>query len=99
MYQDYSRQLEALHELRSFLLQFQEELKQQTDRYKSRVESLREVGLPVQVLDNYLVNYYNPNHLTLHNLIDRVESVDLPFIQSNIAHTEQAIEVARRMGG
>jgi len=96
--QDYAIQLSALHELKSFLLQFRDNLREQTVVYKTRVESLREVGLPIQVLDNYLVNYYNPNHLSLHNLIERIESVDLPFVESNIAHTEQALELARRMG-
>ena len=96
--QDYAVQLAALNELRSFLLQFMDGLREQSGMYKSKVESLREVGLPVQVLDNYLVSYYNPNHLSLHNLIERIENVDLPFISSNIAHTEQALELARRMG-
>jgi len=94
--QDYSKQLAALNELRNFLLQFKDNLKEQTIIYKTRVESLREVGLPIQVLDNYLVNYYNPNHLSLHNLIERIENVDLPFVNSNIVHTEQAFEVASR---
>ena len=96
--QDYAIQLAALQELKSFLMQFRDNLREQTVVYKAKVESLREVGLPIQVLDNYLVNYYNPNHLSLHNLIERIESVDLPFIESNIAHTEQALELARRMG-
>ena len=96
--QDYAVQLAALNELRSFLHQFSDDLKERTMMYKAKVESLREVGLPVQVLDNYLVSYYNPNHLSLHNLIERIENVDLPFINANIAHTEQSLEVARRMG-
>ena len=94
--QDYAKQLMALNELRNFLLQFKDSLKEQTVMYKTRVESLREVGLPIQVLDNYLVNYYNPNHLSLHSLVERIENVDLPFVSSNIAHTEQALEMARR---
>ena len=44
--QDYAIQLAALNELRSFLLQFKDNLKEQTIMYKTRVESLREVGLP-----------------------------------------------------
>ena len=79
--QDYAIQLAALNELRSFLYQFKDDLRDRIMMYKSKVESLRDIGLPVQeVLDNYLVSYYNPNHLSLHNLIERIESVDLPFI-------------------
>ena len=92
MQQDYSRHLEALNELKSFLNHFNESLKEQTITYKTKVESLREVGLPIQVLDKYLVDYYNPNHLTLHNLIERINEYDLPFVNSNIAHTIEAIE-------
>ena len=93
--QDYAIQLSALNELRGFLFQFQSDLKEKTMMYKAKVESLRDVGLPVQVLDNYLVNYYNPNHLSLYNLIERMENVDLPFINVNIARLQQALDSAR----
>jgi len=96
--QDYEKQLDALNELRRFLLQLKDDLKEQTITYKTKIESLRDIGLPIQVLDNYLVNYYNPNHLGLHKLIESIENADLPYINSLIAHTEQALELARRMG-
>lgn len=94
--QDYVRQLEALNELRRYLHQLKSDLKEQTIIYKTRVESLRDIGLPIQVLDNYLVNYYNPNHLGFHHLIERIEGDDLPYINKLIDHTEQALELARR---
>lgn len=95
--QDIERQVEALNELKRFLINFMGELNTKTQEYNQRVHGMRNAGLPIQISDNYEVNYCAPNNQHLRHLIENMENVDLQFINANIAHFEQALERARMM--
>jgi uncharacterized protein (DUF305 family) len=95
--QDIERQLDALNELKRFLINFMGELNTKTQEYNLRVHGMRNAGLPVQISDNYEANYCTPNNQHLRHLIENMENVDLQFINANIAHFEQALERARMM--
>ena len=58
--------------------------------------ALREAGLSVQVAETYLSDFCEPNTQILRNLIDNITQNDLPYINGNIASTNEAIERARR---
>ena len=89
-------QLAALEEFRSFLNNFKEEIGDKLTMYSNKFFSLREAGLSVQVAETYLSDFCEPNTQILRNLIDNITQNDLPYINGNIASTNEAIERARR---
>lgn len=93
--QSLETQLEALHQLRSFLNEFKEELRAKMQIYNEKVNSLRENALSREIATNYDNSYCVPNNQKLWQLIEIMEQADMKYINENIAKTEEAIETAR----
>lgn len=93
--QSLETQLEALHQLRSFLNEFKEELRAKMQIYNEKVNSLRENALSREIATNYDSSYCVPNNQKLWQLIEIMEQADMKYINENIAKTEEAIETAR----
>jgi hypothetical protein len=93
--QDIERQLDALRHLQHFLLTFIENLRENMQLYNRKVDGLRESGLPLQISDNYEVNYCRLNNQQLEQVVENMLQADLNYININIAHFEEALIRAR----
>jgi len=93
--QDLEVQLAALNELRSFLMRFNEDMREKSVEFNSRFQAIRESGLPAQISDNYEANYAAPNLQNLRYLIANITDKDLPYVSACIAQFEQALAAAR----
>lgn len=88
-------QLDALHQLKGFIHEFEEELKTRMSNYNDRVYALRQAGLPDEVSSNYDANYCIPTNSKIFQIIESMEQRDIPYISKLIADFEQAAENAR----
>ena len=93
--QDLQIQLDALMELRSFLIQYNEEMRAKSVEFNSKFWSIRESGLPSQFADNFEANYADPTLQNLRNMIAGITDRDIPYVNSLIAQFEQALAIAR----
>ena len=60
-------QLEALYQLKAFLVEFEAELKEKHNQYNDRVHALKENGLPDEVYVNLAVSVVKPiNFITIN---------------------------------
>jgi hypothetical protein len=91
--QDLERQLAALEEFRSFLMNFREEIGDKLIAFSNKSLSLRENGVAVQIADYYLSNFCEPNTAVLHNLKENIAERDLPYINENIAKTIELLGI------
>jgi len=94
---DTAQQLEALERLREAIGIFREELGSSMAKFVVTVQGLREEGLPPIFADNYSQNYCEVNCNHLRNCIERIESIDLPFVTKNIIGTQHKLELERMM--
>ena len=83
--------LSVLKELRRFLLQFSGDIVAKSAEFNLRVIQLREVGISVQIADNYIANYASQNFQYLKNIVANITDVDLPHINARIAKLEQSV--------
>ena len=84
------------NELRSFLIQFNEDMREKSVMFNSIFQAMRENGLPVQFANNYEANYADPNLQNLRYVIANITDKDLPYISAVIADLEQLLA---RMAG
>ena len=88
-------QLSALKELESYLIQFNETMREKSVEFNSRFRAIRESGLAEQKANHYEAHYFDPNLQYLRYIIANLTDKDIPYIKNNIDITEQAIERAR----
>ena len=93
--QDLEVQLAALNELKSFLEQFKEEMRDKSVEFMSRFGGIRESGLHVQFAENYEANYADPALQNIRNLIADITDRHLPYVNSIIAQAEKYLEQSR----
>lgn len=89
--QDLQVQLNALMELRSFLVQFNEEIREKSVMFNAKFSAIRDSGLPAQIAANYEATYADPNLQNLRYLIANITDKDLPFVNAQIVQFEQLL--------
>lgn len=92
--QNIKRQLEALYRLRDFIFDFRQYLLDSIQTYNNMVFSLKEVGIPREIADNYEANYYTANIRLFVETVETFSEVDIKYIDANIYALEQALDEA-----
>lgn len=96
MYQNLELHLDALEDLKRFLVEFQEELQRQSQWYHDKTFGLREAGLPIQVADYYDIECCTANRELIKRIVNNIEEIDLPYVQREIQYKIEEIERNRR---
>jgi len=93
--QDIQVQLDALIQLRSFLMRFNEDIREKSVEFNARFRALRDAGLSAQISENYEANYADPNLQHLRYLIANITDRDIPYVSVLIAQFEETLAKAR----
>ena len=84
----------ALGGLKAQLTTFKEQLLVEMSRYQRIVENLRSEGLSYEVYSTYKNQYFAYDLYRIRNLIQHIDSHDLPYIHKNLEETQANIETA-----
>lgn len=81
----YVYQKELLIKLKEQLLLFKDDLVTTSTNYQSAVQNLHEKGgLMDEIHEEYSINYLDPIASTINDIITRIESEDIVFIDSEL---------------
>jgi ethanolamine utilization protein EutP (predicted NTPase) len=70
-------------------MQFNEEIREKSVEFNAKFRSIRDVGLPAQIADNYETNYATANLQNLRYFIANITDKDIPYVNAQISHVEQ----------
>lgn len=81
----YTYQKELLNRLKETLEVFREDMSNVARNYKNAVQNLHDnEGLMDETYDEYYVNYLNPTVEVLNNILERIDTEDVAFIDKEI---------------
>lgn len=81
----YTYQKELLNRLKETLEVFREDMSNVARNYKNAVQNLHDnEGLMDETYDEYYVNYLNPTVEVLNNILERIDTEDVAFIEKEI---------------
>lgn len=81
----YNYQKELLVKLKETLEIFREDMSNVARNYKNSVQNLHDQeGLMDETYDEYYVNYLNPTVEVLNNILERIDTEDVVFIEKEI---------------
>lgn len=94
-YQSLEAQLRALEKLKNYLEVFTEELQENLDRYHRSVEEIRQDGLANEVYNTYLSQNFYRDKSHIDQLINDIETYDIPYLFNNIEKATASLDAAR----
>lgn len=94
MPQDYTIQINSLHEMKGVVLSLIESLEGLRTAYNSCADSCRQFGLPVQVYESFKGQNTVRFCSAVRSVTDAIQQTDLPWIANLIDGYETAMNVA-----
>jgi hypothetical protein len=85
---NYAYQIDLLNQLKSFLGQFQERLKIESNNYKNKVDELHGEGLMDETYRDFVEQQLEPTRDQLKKLIEHIENEDIPAVEKAIRDIE-----------
>ena len=86
-------QIDTLRNLKAFLNQFNENLQTSSERYQRYLDDLADQQLDVQIYERYQAEFLDETRKRIQNIIDNIESGDIPYIERVIRHMEETYTV------
>jgi gas vesicle protein len=83
-----TNQIETLRNLKAFLNQFNENLQTGSERYQRYLDNLADQQLDAQVYERYQSEFLDETKKRIYDIIENIESNDIPYIERIIAHLE-----------
>ena len=83
-----ANQIETLRNLKAFLKQFNDSLQTGSERYQRFLDDLADQQLDAQVYERYQSEFLDETKKRIHDIIENIESNDIPYIERIIGHLE-----------
>jgi len=84
-----ANQIETLQNLKAFLNQFNENVESASNQYQQYLDDLADQHLDAEIYQRYQSEFLDETKNRIHNIVDNIESNDIPYIQKLIAHFEE----------
>jgi len=89
--QQYQLQIEKLRELMAYLNHFETEVQNTVNGYRARITALLEQGLPAEVGQKFLSDFYQQSKSQADRNSAVVKDQALPYLAHNVQTLEQLI--------
>ena len=82
-------QLDTLRNVKAFLQQFNDNLQTASERYQRFIDDLAEQQLDAQIYERYQTEFLDETKSRIQQIIENIESGDIPYIERLIRHLEE----------
>jgi hypothetical protein len=82
-------QLDTLRNVKAFLQQFNDNLQTSSERYQRFIDDLAEQQLDAQIYERYQAEFLDETKSRIQQIIENIESGDIPYIERLIRHLEE----------
>ncbi|MEZ4526928.1 MAG: hypothetical protein R2941_13510 [Desulfobacterales bacterium] len=82
-------QIDSLRSLKAFFHQFNDNLHTSGERYQRFLDDLADQQLDVQIYERYQSEFLDETKSRIQNIIENIESGDVPCIERLIRHLEE----------
>lgn len=82
-------QLDTLRNVKAFLQQFNDNLQTSAERYQRFIDDLAEQQLDAQIYERYQAEFLDETKGRIQQIIENIESGDIPYIERLIRHLEE----------
>ncbi len=88
-------QLDTLRNVKAFLQQFNDNLQISSERYQRFIDDLADQQLDAQIYERYQAEFLDETKSRIQQIIENIESGDIPYIERLIRHLEETRAAAR----
>jgi hypothetical protein len=85
----FSHQIALLHDLKQYLIQFQERLQGVSLNYQRKVDDLYQAGMMNETYNRYVENELAQTRALMAKLVEHIDESDIPRVEREIAYLEQ----------
>ena len=82
-------QLDTLRNVKAFLHQFNDNLQTSSERYQRFIDDLADQQLDAQIYERYQAEFLDETKSRIQQIIESIESGDIPYIERLIRHLEE----------
>lgn len=82
-------QLDTLRNVKAFLQQFNDNLQSSSERYQRFIDDLADQQLDAQIYERYQAEFLDETKGRIQQIIENIESGDIPYIERLIRHLEE----------